>query len=149
MTINKEKIKEACEEALNEIEPDKKEKISAIYLYGSIAKEREREYSDIDIAILTKGKTDKFFEEILSLKIEEKMQKRGVKKPVEARKINGKSISYQHQVLKHGELLLELDKNHRIKKETEIYKKYLDTKPIRRKYHKKRRKRILEGELFE
>ena len=107
------------------------------YLYGSTARLSTRKQSDVDIGvylsedILTKNK---FYPERLAAKIEKKIHR-----PVDVRVLNHQGIIFLHQVLKHGDLIVNNNDRKRIIFETRVYDEYLDFKYYIDQYNSIRR----------
>ncbi len=120
----------------------KHEEISVAYLYGSIAKGTTHKDSDIDIGLLLSDEfePDALYTTRISRELEKKLS---LDREVDVRVLNGKPITFQHQVLKHGKEILTRDESERIKFETEVYDRYLDYKPFFDHYNEIRRKRLL------
>ena len=70
-----------------------------IYIFGSMVKNRDREESDIDIAILTDGRVDEY-EFILSQKLADIL-----KKEVDLVDLNRASTVFKIQIIKTGKLI--------------------------------------------
>jgi len=100
--------------------------ISAVYLFGSIAKGNTKTGSDIDIAILFTGtdnaKIDRF-ERRLDLEI---VLKKKIGIPVDVVDLELAQPVLQHQVRKHGKLILEKDHKHRVSFEVTSRRRYFD-----------------------
>jgi len=115
--------------------------ISAAYLFGSAAKGNQRASSDIDIAVLFntsyKNKLERF-ERRLDLEIE-------------LEKITGKTVDVvdlemaqpilQHQIRKHGILLLEKDRRLRVAFEVASRRRYFEMLRV----YKRRNAALLKG----
>jgi hypothetical protein len=100
--------------------------IAAVYLFGSIAKGNPRAGSDIDIAILfkdeNKNKIDRF-ERRLDLEIELEKE---IGIPVDIVDIETAQPVLQHQIRKHGKLILEKDHSYRVRFEVASRRRYFD-----------------------
>jgi hypothetical protein len=107
------------------------------YLFGSYARKEARKESDVDIAVFLKDpsivENDPKFEIKLALKIE-----RIIKRQVDIRVINDKSLTFTNQVLKHGKLLFSTDEKERINFETKMFGLYSDFRYFINEYNKKR-----------
>ncbi len=120
----------------------KHEEILVAYLFGSVAKGKAGEDSDIDIGLLLA----EYFEPkpLYTAKVSrEIMEETGCDRKVDVRILNNKSIIFQHQVLKDGKKIFSRDESARIGFETEVYDRYLDYKPFFDRFNEIRRKRIL------
>lgn len=112
--------------------------ISAAYLFGSVAKGNPGAGSDIDIAVLFTTPKDKMerFERRLALEIE-------------LEKVTGKAIDVidletaqpvlQHQIRKHGILILEKDRRQRVAFEVASRRRYFEMLRV----YKRRNKALL------
>lgn len=122
-----------------EKEPD----ILFAYLFGSHAKNTMHKESDIDIAIYLSDSS--FFEEDplytsrLAIKIEKALSE---KKVVDLRVLNGSTIRFKSQVIKHGKLISSGDEKKRIEFETSSLTHYYDFKPYNEVYDTARKVRI-------
>lgn len=114
--------------------------ISAVYLFGSAAKNLMRPKSDIDIAVLfeaeLKGKI-KRFDITLSIGME---LEDIIGRPVDVVDIAEASPILQHQILKTGKLLVENNRLARINFEVNSRRQYFDLLPL----YKARNKNILQ-----
>lgn len=100
--------------------------VLAAYLFGSLARGRGKQDSDVDIAVLfTPSMQDKFarFDRRLEMEIalEEKL-----KRPVQVVDLGTASPGLQHQVRKYGLLLVDKDRSYRIAFEVRSRRRYLD-----------------------
>jgi len=134
-TEEKEKLKSTLTSILHR-EPN----IKFAYLYGSTARSTRQKQSDVDIGIYLSENTlkrNKFYPERLSGKIEEEIHQQ-----VDVRVLNHQNIIFLHQVLKHGELLINKDNKKRVLFETRVYDEYLDFKYYIDQYNLIRREHI-------
>ncbi|QGG48949.1 type VII toxin-antitoxin system MntA family adenylyltransferase antitoxin [Heliorestis convoluta] len=138
-------IKNTIEEAIEETKKilQKKEEVSAAYLFGSIAKGNYRANSDIDIAILFIPAMTKLerFEKRLELMghIEDVAQRSAdVIDLLEA------PLFLQHQIRKYGKLIIEKDKAYRIDQEVRSRREYFDLMP-----HLERRQKAIIKDFLE
>lgn len=104
------------------------EEVVAAYIFGSAAKGKNRQDSDIDIAIMTNVKIDGMtkvsWETTLSL-----MTGRDVDLCI----FGQAGVLLRHQILKYGKLLYEKDRNNRIRQVVFARAEYLDTRHLYRK----------------
>lgn len=126
------------------------EEVAAVYLYGSAVKDRLREESDVDIAILP---SHRFAEEgklVLIAKMESIVDKllraKGVKREISILDLRGKfvSVTLQYKVITEGVLLHERDPLERIEFENAVKREYFDFVPFLRFLRKKKYGNILE-----
>jgi len=114
--------------------------IAAAYVFGSAAQNRLRPSSDIDIAVLfasgTPAKTARFERRLeLAVALEEFL-----KRPVEVIDLEAAPPFLQHQIRKHGKLIVDKDPQRRKACEVASRRLYLDMLPCLRY----RRERALE-----
>lgn len=102
--------------------------VVAVYLFGSQAKGKARERSDIDIAILLEDGIDSHGYFDLMLKYMEELE-RIFNKRVDMVILNNARPLLQHQVLRYGKLLYERDRQARVRFEVSSRKIYFDIKP--------------------
>jgi len=132
-----EKILAAIKEHLL-AQPD----IAAAYLFGSAAQNRLRQASDIDIAVLfssgTAANTARFERRLeLAVTIEEL-----VKRPVEVIDLEAAPPFLQHQIRKHGKLIVDKDPQRRKACEVASRRLYLDMLPFLRYRRERALKRL-------
>jgi predicted nucleotidyltransferase len=104
--------------------------ISAVYLFGSAAKNLMRPKSDIDIAVLfeTKIKSKiKRFDIVLTASME---LEDIIGRPVDVVDILEAPLVLQHQILKTGKLLVENNRLARINFEVNSRRQYFDMLPL-------------------
>lgn len=124
---------ENLEEELDEVFSDSS--VLFAYVHGSRATGRAYRGSDLDIAV--------FAEEEIGLSdqaglMRELTKKTGIETDISV--LNGSSLSFQHQVVKYGEVVYSVDEEKRKKFEEELYRRYLDIKPLMKKFNEARRK---------
>lgn len=99
--------------------------------------------SDIDIAVYLKDPSileeDPLYPSRLAIKIEEALHD---KKAVDLRVLNGSTIRFKSQVIKHGKLLHSKDERQRIDFETSSLAQYYDFKPYYEVYDTARKARL-------
>ena len=122
-----------------EKEPD----ILFAYLFGSHAKNTMHKKSDIDIAVHLKDPSlleeDPLYPSRLAIKIEKALSE---KKVVDLRILNGSTIRFKSQVIKHGKLIYSRDEKKRIEFETSSLAQYYDFKPFLEMYDSARKVRF-------
>ena len=122
-----------------EKEPD----ILFAYLFGSHAKNTMHKKSDIDIAVYLKDpillEEDPLYPSRLAIKIENALSE---KKVVDLRVLNGSTIRFKSQVIKHGKLIYSRDEKKRIEFETSSLTQYYDFKPYYKVYDTARKVRL-------
>lgn len=120
--------------------------IVAAYLFGSVAKDRARPHSDVDIAVLLQEGLTPFerFERRLRLMHE---LSAFCNREVDVVVLNDASLTLQNQVLRHGKLLSERDQAARIAFEVKARKMYYDWKPRMEFYYRSLVRELKEGGL--
>ena len=103
----------------------RRKKIAAVYIFGSAATNQNRRGSDLDLAIIAKkaipGRERLILESDLSnlLQRDVDLVIFGQAKPL-----------LQHQIMKYGRLIFEIDPAERIRQEVRARAEYLDTKVL-------------------
>ena len=96
--------------------------IEAIYIFGSAATARDRAGSDIDVAIMARGRVNGMervqWETSLS---------NTLRKDVDLVIFGQATPLLQHQILKYGHLIYERDPKERTRQEVAARREYLDT----------------------
>jgi predicted nucleotidyltransferase len=124
--------------------------IEAIYLYGSIVKNKVRADSDIDVAMLPSHKIDDFGRLELISKIQSIFTslflKAGFKQEVSVLDLRGKYTSLQllYNVITEGLLAFERDTVQRLEFENAVKREYFDFEPFLRLLRKEK-----HGTLFQ
>ncbi len=103
----------------------RKKQIAAVYLFGSMATDRNRRGSDIDLAILTK-RTISGRER---LRIEANLSNL-LRRDVDLIVFGQAAPLLQHQILKYGRLICENDPAERVRQEVRARAEYLDTQSL-------------------
>ncbi len=100
--------------------------VLAAYLFGSLARGRGRQDSDVDIAVLfTPVVKEKFARFNRRLEMEIALEE-ALKRPVQVVDLETASPGLQHQVCKYGLLLVDKDRSYRIAFEVRSRRRYLD-----------------------
>ena len=122
--IQKESILEDIASSLK-----RHDEIVLAYVFGSFI--HCDTFSDIDIAVLTDEDIDSCldFEFNLEIEIEDI-----VNYPMDVRVINNAPLSFCHNVIRHGRVILERDADMRSDFMGRILKEYFDFAPFRRRY---------------
>lgn len=126
------------------------EGVEAIYLYGSIVKNRVRADSDIDVAMLPSYGIDDFEKLELISKIQSIFAslflKEGFKQEVSVLDLRGKYSSFQllYKVITAGVLVFERDRLQRLDFENAVKREYFDFEPFLRLLRKEK-----HGTLFQ
>ena len=103
--------------------------IAFAYLFGSFV--TGRDFSDIDLGIVTKSGLENPLEYELSL--ESKLENL-VKYHVDARVLNSAPLSFCYNVIRDRKVIVDRDRNLRADFEGRIVKEYSDFAPFRRRY---------------
>ncbi|AEG15288.1 DNA polymerase beta domain protein region [Desulfofundulus kuznetsovii DSM 6115] len=100
--------------------------VLAAYLFGSLARGRGKQDSDVDIAVLfSPSMEDKFTRFNRRLEMEIALEE-NLKRPVQVVDLGTASPGLQHQVRKYGLLLVDKDRPYRIAFEVRSRRRYLD-----------------------
>lgn len=98
-----------------------RERIVAVYLFGSLATARERQDSDMDLAIMVRGALST----VDRVDMETELSNL-VHRDVDLVVFHQASSLLQHQVLKYGRLIHEADRAERVRQEVLARRDYLD-----------------------
>ncbi len=110
------------------------------YLFGSYARGKQTDGSDIDVAVyLDRLEKDPLYSSRLALKIENALES---KISADVRILNGARLRFRHQVLKFGKLIYSKDEKARIDFEVHSIRRYMDFKPYLDRYNKARMERL-------
>jgi uncharacterized protein len=96
--------------------------IVAIYIFGSVATAKNRSGSDIDVAIMVRGRVKGMERVQLETSLSNFMEK-----DVDLIKFGEATPLLQHQILKYGCLIYERDPKERMRQEIAARREYLDT----------------------
>jgi hypothetical protein len=106
--------------------------MAAAYIFGSFVDQES--FGDIDIGIVLAGeKVPAALEHELSM---EAALEKEVRLPVDVRVLNSAPLSFQHQVVKSGLLVIDKDPNRRAAFEGQVRKQYFDFSRFRKRYLK-------------
>jgi len=122
-----EEIKKKLENCL------KKNPVIFVYLFGSVAEEKEGVLSDIDIAVYFEERVDYFNEKIKLLGEIMKILKMDA---IDIVVLNISPPLISHRIVKYGKLIYSKDEKKRIEYEVRAVLQYLDWKPFLMKYTK-------------
>ncbi|MBI4683861.1 MAG: nucleotidyltransferase domain-containing protein [Nitrospirae bacterium] len=118
-------------------------KISAVYLFGSTAKAAEKKGSDIDIAVLLNPGINPYKPTDIQLRIMSDLETL-LKKRVDVVLLGTADPILEHQIRKHGMILVDKAPEFRIDYVVESRKKYFDFLYRHNNYMKTLKNRILQ-----
>ena len=98
------------------------DKIIAIYVFGSVATDKNRAKSDIDLAIMIRGEMDGFERIDLETELSNLLGR-----DVDLVVFGQATPLLQHQILKYGFLIYEKDSKERVRQEVRSRYAYLDS----------------------
>ena len=119
----------------------RRDDITAVYLFGSTVKNRERKGSDLDLAILFKGEIGPYERFQAKLQIANDLETE-VKADLDIVDLRSADLFFVHQVMKNKLLLFEREINDRVSFEVEYRKRFFDLMPFYKEYHRQSRKRL-------
>ena len=119
----------------------RRDDITAVYLFGSTVKNRERKGSDLDLAILFKGEICPYERFQAKLQIANDLET-AVKADLDIVDLRNVDLFFVHQVMKNKLLLFEREINDRVSFEVEYRKRFFDLMPFYKEYHRQSRKRL-------
>ncbi len=120
------------------------EDVLAAYLFGSRAQGRARPQSDVDIAVLLREDLDSEARLFRRLSLGDALEQR-LGRPVDLVVLNDAPLRLRHQVLRHGKLIFERDREARVEFEVRTGKLYADMKPVYDFYARATLQEIKEG----
>ena len=103
--------------------------IFAGYIFGSFISDKS--FTDIDLGILIQRQPDNLLEYEVGLEIK---LGRLVKFEIDVRVLNDAPLSFVQNVLRHGQLMIDINPNRRADFENSVLKKYFDFSRFRRRY---------------
>lgn len=142
--IRKEKVEHDILELIPELKKilEKEKDIICIYIFGSYGKGSQSKLSDVDIAVLLKGKGDFFERKLELISLISKVLKTH---EIDVVILNEAPPSLICSVMNTGKLLFSKDENKRITFFNRNLKEYLDFCCYRERIWKAMSKRIKEG----
>lgn len=117
----------------------------AVYLFGSTVKNRERQESDLDLAVLFKEGMGQFQRFEAKLKVANELEAE-IKKKIDIVDLRSADLFFIHQVMRNKKLILDRDTPGRVSFEVKFRKMYFDRMPFYEQYHRQSRKRLRERE---
>ena len=126
----KKKIIKKIKKYFNELD-----KVIAVYLFGSLAKETFNDNSDIDLALMLEDDLDKVTVFDLKLKVMGELESL-LDYEVDIVIFSQADLRLQHQIIK-GQLLKGKDNKQRVKREQKSLDQYLDMKYFYDRYEEK------------
>lgn len=103
--------------------------VVAVYLYGSVARDTNRDRSDIDVAVLLRNRHDIAVPGSLVDRLEA-----AAGREADLVVLNAAPPDLVHRVLRDGIILLDRDRAARLRFEVQARNEYFDLEPIRRAY---------------
>lgn len=113
--------------------------LAAVYLFGSFARETQRDGSDVDVGLLFAGEAPDPGISGPRARIEGELEEE-LGRPVQAVTLNSAPPDLVHRVLRDGRLVHEVDPSRRVQFEVSARSRYLDLLPILRRYRRRERK---------
>lgn len=117
----------------------------AVYLFGSTVKNRERQESDLDLAVLFNEGMGQFQRFEAKLQVANELEDQ-IKKKIDIVDLRSADLFFIHQVMKNKKLILDRDTHSRVSFEVKFRKMYFDHMPFYEQYHRQSRKRLRERE---
>ncbi|MDO8836907.1 MAG: nucleotidyltransferase domain-containing protein [Vicinamibacterales bacterium] len=108
--------------------------VVAVYLFGSVARERARDSSDVDVGLLFRTRPPRTLGG-LHLDIRDRLQEH-LGRPVDLVILNHAPADLVHRVLRDGILVAETDRAARIAFEVRLRNEYFDLEPARARYRR-------------
>lgn len=121
----------------------KKEEVKTVYLFGSVAKDKERKNSDLDLAILFQPELDQVQRFELKLEIANDLEEK-LKKQVDVVDMKSADLYFIHQIMKNKILIIDKDMRNRVDFEVNYRRDFFDRQRFYRLYHGQVRKRLKE-----
>lgn len=124
-----------------------REDINAVYLFGSTVKNRERNNSDLDLAVLFKKGADQYRRFQTKLQVANDLEDlTGLK--IDVVDLGSADLLFIHQVMKNKMLLFERNTHDRVTFEVKYRKEYFDFMPVYDQYYRQARQRLKEREAW-
>jgi predicted nucleotidyltransferase len=124
-----------------------RDEVSALYIFGSLAKEMATDESDVDIAVLVNERKVKG-RDLARIKEEYyRASPRFSLRPVDIVILNAAPPFLKHQILKTGRILFERNRKFRVRFTVQAITEYLDYKPIQDLYLKAVGERFRRGHV--
>lgn len=111
-----------------------RKELACVYLYGSVARGRARETSDLDLGLLFARPPERRLGGLPS-RIEDELEA-ALRQPVEVVTLNAAPPDLVHRVLRDGILVHEADRSARVRFEVAARNAYFDLQPILREYRR-------------
>jgi predicted nucleotidyltransferase len=108
--------------------------LTAVYLFGSVARGSARADSDVDVAVLY-SKAPPLSLEGLPLDLEDELE-RLLGRPVQVVPLNRAPVDLVHRVLRDGKLILDANPAGRIEFEVRARNEYFDLLPVLERYRR-------------
>ena len=120
-----------------------KQNISTVYLFGSVAKNKNRSSSDVDVAILFTGGMDSLQRFEAKLDIANDLEDLLAIK-VDVVDLKSADVFFMHQIMLGKELIIDNDFHRRVDFEVKSRREFFDMQPFYDLYHSQALKRLEE-----
>jgi len=117
------------------------------YLFGSVARGRASKLSDIDVAILVDESLIRPVRYGYRANVLADLMARLHTNEVDLVVLNKASPLLAHEVVRHGNVIFCRNPNRRVAFETDSFRRYVDTEPLRRIQAQYLDRRIVEGKF--
>lgn len=117
--------------------------VCAVYLFGSVAKNKSRSSSDVDLAVLFMPETDDFARFDRKLRFAADLEELLLRK-VDVVDLNSADDFFVHQVMLNKQLIVERDRRQRVAFEVNRRKCFFDRQPFYDLYHAQAMRRLKE-----
>jgi uncharacterized protein len=118
--------------------------VVAVYLFGSLARGRARDDSDIDVAVLLAPDFDVDAHRLYRLDRANELAS-ALRRPVDVVLLNVAPLVLRNQVLSYGQLVYETNRRQRVDYEVRSRQAYFDFRPILDRIYAALRRQLKEG----
>lgn len=126
---------------------EEREEVVVAYLFGSVARGRAGTLSDIDVAILVDESLIRPMRYGYRANVLTDLMGRLHTNKVDLVVLNKASPLLAHEVVRNGKLVFCRDPDRRVAFETDAFRRYVDTEPLRRIQAQYLERRIAEGKF--
>ncbi len=127
--------RDLAEDTLKQFFAGEPENVTAVYLFGSVARGTSRETSDVDIGVLLASAPSGFAG--LQLDLEGRLEA-ALGRPAQLVVMNKAPVDLIHRILRDGRLVFEGDRPARVAFEVKARNEYFDLLPYLEQYRKPR-----------